>query len=136
MPTPREALERARQQWNAGSLDGYLELYDDRIQLHGLTPEPLDKAGVRAFYEGMWAAFDDRRLEFQEVLQDGDTLAVRFTLTARHTGAFMGVEPTEREIVLAGLTTLRFDGDRVVERHAIGDMLGLLVQLGAVPAPA
>lgn len=136
MPTPREALENARQQWNAGSLDGYLELYDDRIQLHGLAPEPLDKPGVRAFYQGMWDAFDDRLLEFQEVLEDGDTLAVRFTLTARHTGEFMGIPPTERPIVLPGLTTMRFEGDRVVERHTIGDMLGLMVQLGAVPAPA
>jgi predicted ester cyclase len=61
---------------------------------------------------------------------------VRFTMSARHVGEFMGVPPTGRDIALPGITTLRFDGDRCVERHTQTDMLGLMVQLGAVPAPA
>ena len=35
---------------------------------------------------------------------------------------------------LPGLTTLRLDGDAVVERHSSADMLSLLVQLGLMPA--
>ena len=47
----------------------------------------------------------------------------------------MGVPATGHEIVLPGITILRFGGDRVIERWSQADMLGLLVQLGAVPAP-
>lgn len=39
-------------------------------------------------------------------------------------------------IALPGLTILHFRGDRVVERFSQADMLGLLIQVGAVPAPA
>ena len=54
----------------------------------------------------------------------------------RHVAEFMGVPATGVQIQLHGITTLRFAGDRVIERHSVADMLGLLVQLGAVPAPA
>ena len=53
-----------------------------------------------------------------------------------HHGEFMGVPATGTQIALAGITILRFEGDQVVERWSQADMLGLLVQLGAVPAPA
>jgi hypothetical protein len=43
---------------------------------------------------------------------------------------------TGTDIALAGITMLRFGGDRVVERHSQADMPGLLVQVGALPAPA
>ena len=39
-------------------------------------------------------------------------------------------------IALPGITILHFRGDRVVERFSQADMLGLLIQVGAVPAPA
>jgi predicted ester cyclase len=136
MATPREALSAARQSWNAGDLEGYLELYDDRIRLHGYTPEPMSKDEVRGFYQGILAAFGSPQLEFHEALWDGDACALRSTMTGKHVGEFMGVPATGTEIALPGITILRFEGQRVIERFTQADMLGLLVQLGAVPAPA
>ena len=111
-------------------------MYDDRIQLHGYTPEPMGKDEVRAFYEQIVAAFGNPPLTFDEVLWDGDTATIRFTMGGTHIGDFMGVPPTGTEIALPGITILRFEGDKVIERWSQADMLGLLVQLGAVPAPA
>jgi hypothetical protein len=37
---PQQRLAAAHASWNAGDLDGYLELYDDAIRLHGYSPEP------------------------------------------------------------------------------------------------
>ena len=136
MATAREALEAARQSWNAAGLDGYLQLYDDSIRLHGYSPEPMDKDAVRDFYAGVFAAFDQPQLEFHEVLTDGDALTVRFTMTGRHVGDFMGVPATGRDVALQGITIMHFRGGKVVERFSQADMLGLLVPLGAVPAPA
>jgi len=135
MTTSQQRLDAARDAWNAGNLDGYLDLYDEAITLHGYTPESMGKAEVRVFYEGIFAAFDSPQLAFHETLWDGDAVAIRFTMTGRHVGEFMGVAPTGRDIALPGITILRFRGERVVERHSTADMLGLLVQLGAVPAP-
>jgi len=136
MPTRQDTLAAARESWNAGDLDGYLRLYDDRIRLHGYSPEPMDKQEVREFYAMVFRAFERPQLAFHEVLWDGDACAIRFTMSGRHVGEFMGVPGTGTEIALDGITILRFDGDRVVERFSQADMLGLLVQIGAVPAPA
>jgi predicted ester cyclase len=96
----------------------------------------MDKAEVRGFYEGIFRAFDSPKLEFHETLWDGDVCAIRFTMTGRHVADFMGVPATGSEIALPGITILHFRGNRVIERFSQADMLGLLVQIGAVPAPA
>jgi predicted ester cyclase len=135
MSGPHEALSAALDSWNAGDLDGYLRLYDEGIRLHGYSPEPMGKAQVRGFYEGIFSAFDNPKLSFDEVLWDGDVCAIRFAMTGRHVQEFMGVPATGTAITLPGITILHFRGARVVERFSQADMLGLLVQVGAVPAP-
>jgi predicted ester cyclase len=137
MPSPQQTLDRAIAAWNDGRLDEYLDLYADDIRLHGYAPEPLDRAGVRAFYEGIVAAFGSTRLELHETLWDGDACAIRATMTGRHVGTFNGIEPTGTDIALPTITLLHFDADgRCAERWAQADMLGLMIQLGAIPAPA
>jgi predicted ester cyclase len=136
MPTPQDALSAAYERWNAGDLDGYLALYDDSIRLHGYLPEPMNKDEVRGLYEAIFRAFDTPRLDFHEILWDGDACTIRFTMTGRHVGEFMGVPATGTDIALPGITVLHFGGDRVFERFSQADRLGLLVQIGALPAPA
>lgn len=136
-----QRLEAAVAAWNEGDLDGYLGLYDDAIRLHGYGPEPMDRHGVAGFYRAVWAALPAEgrpgpALEILDAVEEGDRLAVRFAQTGTQTGAFLGVPASGRPYRLEGLTLLRFgDGGRVVERHSSADMLGLLVQLGALPPP-
>jgi predicted ester cyclase len=132
-------VEQARQRWNAGDLPGYLSLYDERIALHGYTPEPMNKAAVTGFYQQIWSAFGEGGkappLTFFETLQQGELYCCRFVMEGKHAGGFMGVPATGRSIALPGITMMRFSGERVVERWSQADMLGLLVQIGAVPPP-
>ena len=141
MATVTDAVERARQQWNAGDLPGYLQLYAEDLRFHGVQPDPMDKASVTGFYQGFWSAMGapqrpSPQLDFHEHLVDGDLFSCRFTVSGEHRGDFMGVPATGRPYLLEGITIMRFGGDQVVERWTTSDFLGLMVQLGAVPAPA
>jgi predicted ester cyclase len=137
MSAASDALNRAVDSWNAGNLDGYLRLYRDDIQLHGYSPEPMGKDEVRGFYETCFDAFGGKpRLEFHEVVWDGDACANRFTMSGRHEGEWLGVPATGLDVAVPGLTILHFEGDQVKERWSQADLLGFLVQTGAVPAPA
>ena len=136
MPTPQEAVSAALDRWNAGDLNGYLSLYDDGVRLHGYSPQPMDKVQAWGFYQGIFRALGTPKLEFHEVLWDGEACTIRFTMTGRHVGEFMGVPATGTPIELPGMTILHFRGGRCVERFSQADMLGLLIQIGAVPAPA
>ena len=62
----RAALERA----NAGDLAGYLDLYSDDVVFGGVTPEPLDKAGVVAFHENFYSAFPGAQADVLDLLGD------------------------------------------------------------------
>jgi hypothetical protein len=140
MPGTIDRLTAAIARWNAGDLDGYLDLYDPAVRLHGYSPEPMDKGAATEFYRMVFAALGEPggrppRLEVAEVLADGDRAAVRFTLLGMHSGPFMGVPATGRPVAMSGITILHFAGDRVVERWSQADMLGLLIQIGAVPPP-
>jgi predicted ester cyclase len=133
-------VERARQCWNNGDLDGYLSLYDDASKLHGYSPEPMRKAEVRAFYQQVCASLAEEGyrnpiLAFHEIMTGGDLYCCRFTMRGVHRGPFLGVPATERPYSIDGITMMRFSGERVIERWSSADMLGLLVQVGAIPAP-
>ncbi len=132
----RAALDAAVAAWNTDDRAGYLSVYDPSVRHHGVGPEPLDQVANRAFYEGLWAAFPGSRLTVDDTVAEGDRLAARFHLDGEHRGEFMGVPPTGRAIVLDGQTVLRFGDGRIVERWTTVDMLGLMMQLGAIPAPA
>lgn len=132
----RATLNAAVTALNKGDVDGYVALlYDSSIRHHGLGPEPFDEAGNRAFYEGWWAAFPDTQVTIDDTIAEGDKLAMRFHMTGQHHGEFMGLAPTGRSFVVMAQTVMLFRDSRVIERWTTGDLLGLLIQLGAIPAP-
>jgi hypothetical protein len=134
-------VEAAVAAWNRGDLDGYLALYDPTIRLHGYTPEPMDKAAVAGFYrmifDGLTApGAPAPALRLFDTIETGRWVACHFTMSGAHAGPFLGVPATGRPYHITGVTMLRFgDGETVVERHSGADILGLLVQIGAVPPP-
>ncbi len=125
-------LERARQQWNSGSLEGYLELYDPRVILHGYQGVEPGLASVRAFYQGFWAAFPNSPLIFEDVFGFSDKVTCRGIVQATHSGPFQGIPPTGKQIALPLITILRFNDGKCVERWSQADFLGLLGQLGVL----
>jgi steroid delta-isomerase-like uncharacterized protein len=129
-------LEQAIADWNRGDLDGYLTMYGEDVRLHGYSPEPMDKAAVTAFYEQHFRAFPGGQIELLHTLAEGDDVVTRFVMRSRHEDEFLGVPATGRDIEINGITILRFRDGLMVERWSQADMLGLLVQFGAVPAPA
>lgn len=135
MNSNESRLHQAIADWNAGDLDAYMTLYADGVRLHGYTPEPLDRDAVRGFYEMIFAALPGSQISLEDAISEDDKVVARFVQTGRHDGELMGVPATGREVALPGITILRFQDGAVVERWSCADMLGLLVQIGAIPAP-
>ncbi len=136
MTANRDAFFRAIERWNAGDLDGYLELYDDSIALHGYSDEPMAKSEVRGFYQGLFGSLSDVRIEIHQVVEDANHVAARFILTGEHTGELAGVPATGRTVTQPGMTILRFANGRCIERWSVADLLPVLVQIGAKSLPS
>lgn len=83
-------------------------------------------------------AFPEQRTELTHLLGEGDYVAVLHVHHAVHAGPFNGLPPTGRTISVPGHELIRFDlaTGRIVEFWRFDADLLLLMQLGALPAPA
>jgi predicted ester cyclase len=98
-------------------------------------PELKGIEAYKQFITGMRQAFTDVRMDWDETVIEGNTIAHRFTLRMKHTGQYpaIPVPPTGKEVVVKGSGFLHVENDKVVEAFQYGDWLGMLQQLGAVP---
>jgi predicted ester cyclase len=89
---------------------------------------------MKTFAEEFRQAFPDFRYSIDVQLAEGESVATRFTSIGIHRGAFMGVEPTNRELTWTGITIDRITEGKIVESWTIWDMMGMMQQLGAISA--
>jgi predicted ester cyclase len=71
-----------------------------------------------------------------EIVACGDRVTARWTGHGRHVQEIMGLAPTCREVTVAALTLFRVEDGKIAENRTCWDTLGMLQQLGAVPAAA
>jgi predicted ester cyclase len=115
---------------NAAYLDEY---FAPGCVYHGAGGD-LDVAGFKAQQQGLLAAFPDTRLSLDDSVAEGDRVASRFTIRATHTGELQGIPPTGRQVTITAIIISRFEDGRAVEEWESMDMLGLMQQIGAIPA--
>ncbi len=75
------------------------------------------------------AAFDGARFEIHQIVAEGDTVAVRYTFHGTHTGEFMGVAATGREVTRPSAAFFTVANGKVVEGCVVSDGAGLIAQL-------
>jgi steroid delta-isomerase-like uncharacterized protein len=80
------------------------------------------------------SAFPDLQLTTADLVAEGDKVAIRNTWRGTHQGAFQGVPPTGKYVTFTGTDIFRVEGGKIAEQWADLDALGLLQQLGAIPA--
>ena len=78
--------------------------------------------------------FEDLVWTVEEMVADGDAVAVRYTMTGTHRGELAGIPPTGKAVVAQSMAFYRLADGQIVEERAQLDMLGILQQLGAAPA--
>jgi predicted ester cyclase len=115
--------------------DEYFELYAPEIVLHGYGGVGPGIDSVKRYYSAFWDAFPDARVAADDIIEAHDKVVVRFSLTGTHRGTILGLDGTGKAIQLTGMTILRFEGQRCVERWSVTDSLALAAQLGAFPLP-
>jgi steroid delta-isomerase-like uncharacterized protein len=103
----------------------------DHVEIPGLPP---GVEGVTARHAMLFTAMPDIHIEIHDVIASDDTTAARFTITGTDSGGFMGMPATDTSVSLTGMDFMRFRNGLVVEHWGELDMLGLLQQLGVIPA--
>jgi steroid delta-isomerase-like uncharacterized protein len=128
----RRFVEEVFNQGNLAAVDQFLAAeYRDANALPG--QEPGSEGAKRAFslYQEV---FPDLRYTIEEMIAEGDTVVTRVTFRGTHRGAFLGIPPTNRQVSIPAVHITRLVEGTIKEHWSLMDDLGLMQQLGVVPA--
>jgi predicted ester cyclase len=121
-----------------GNLDALDEVYAPDLVIHSQHFPFQDFKGVDARKQQVRAngqAFQVLKLDWDEIIGEGDTVAFRYTMRLKHTGAspMVPVPPTGKEFTFKGCQFLRLKDGKVSEVFGYSDTLGMMQQLGVIP---
>src|SRR3954467_4229216 len=97
------------------------------------APQPIrGRDGIREIVEQVRAAFPDLFITIEDLISEGDRVAVRWHAYGTHKGVpFRGIEPQRRPAQITGITVTHFHNGQIQEEWSQWDMLGLMKQLQA-----
>lgn len=81
-------------------------------------------------------AFPLYYLDVDEMIAEGDMVAVRVHHRGVHRGPFMGIPPTGKETDVPGFLTYRIADGKIVDHWMLADSLLMMQQLGILPVQA
>ena len=103
---------------------------------HDPSMPPLQ--GIEGFKQltmGFRSAFPGFQTEIEDILAEGDKVAARFRLRGTNSGSLWGMPPTGKTVDVTATGIFRVLDGKVTDNWVNMDALGLMQQLGVVPAP-
>lgn len=129
-----------RRCWQACFNDGNLAIVDELVapgyRWHGPGGQEVTGGeGIKQLIGAFRTAFPDMHMVFEAQLAEDDTVASRWTMTGTHQGDLFGIPPTGKRMTISGIVISRFVGSQIAEEWEEFDQLGMMQQLGVIPAP-
>jgi steroid delta-isomerase-like uncharacterized protein len=122
--------------FNDRSYDRIPELLAEDFVQHGSTPG-AELRGQDAWLENIRQyhdAFSDLVSTEEMAFSDGEYVCSHYTYRGTNDGDFMGIPASNETVTITGTVITRIEEDRIAERWVTADILGLLQQIGSVPA--
>ena len=121
--------------WRTGNASLIDEHMAPNYVLHkpptGFAP---DREGLKAILHAMRSAFPDLRMTVEDVVAEGDKVVQRRLYEGTHKGELFGIPASGKSVSVSQITVSRVADGKFVEEWAETDFLGMLQQLGVVPA--
>ena len=123
--------------FNRGKTSLVDELFaPDFVEHEELPPGiPPGREAVKQLPAIFRSAFPDFKVTIDDVIAEGDKVAVRSTWSGTHKGEFMGIAPTGKSVSFGVFDIIRIAGGKFVEHWGQMDNMGMMQQLGVIPAP-
>jgi len=123
--------EEVLQKHNLSVID---EIISEEYVLHGPGGQEIKgPEGFKQLAAISLSGFSDGRFTIDDMVAEGDTVAVRYTRTGTHDGEYHGIVPTGKQIKVPVAFFYRLAGGKIIEAVGYSDSLILLQQLGVSP---
>lgn len=128
-------VRRSLEEFNQGNLSVIDELFAPDFVYHDpANPTVHSRQDYKQWLTQFRAAFPDVRISVEDMLAEGDKVAYRYTLRATQSGSWRGAPPTGKPISVTAIVIARLTGGKIAEGWQNADALGLVQQLGLMPA--
>ena len=139
MSDAKDLVRRLEEAWAANDLATVDELLAPDLVSHDAPPGvPQGREGAKAAHQMAMTSFPDRRMTIEDVVGNGDRVAVRTTIRGTNTGGvpWLGVPANGKQVEIESISIYRVANDRVIEHWGQNDVGRLMMQLGvSAPAP-
>jgi steroid delta-isomerase-like uncharacterized protein len=109
----------------------------ETIRCHGFPGGDFsDRESYKEFFRVFRRSFTDMQFTIHALVADETHVSARWEIRAKHTGDFAGVKADGRVVTFDGMVLYRMDKGRIAETWLHINELGLLSQIGAIPAMA
>ena len=135
----KAAIMRFHGASNTGDLELISETIDELVEPNALihTPLPIESTGAQALkvvFASLLRGFPDLQVVIEDLIEEGDKVVSRNTVTGTQLGDYMGHSPTGNPVRYNEIFISRFAGGRIAETWGVVDVLSQMKQLGLIPA--
>jgi steroid delta-isomerase-like uncharacterized protein len=102
------------------------------------TPLPIVATvaqAVKEVFARLFRIYPDLHVAIEELIEEGDKVVSRNTVTGTQRGEYMGRPPTGKRVTYNEIFIFRFAGGRIAETWGVADVFSQMQQLGLIPAP-
>ena len=110
------------------------EFLTENIELHGSGIVPGLEV-VKQWFTTYATAFPDGHTIIEDVVAEEDRVVARTTFNGTQQGEMQGIPATGKSVSIPSITIFRLDNGKIAEGWLVSDNLGMMQQLGVIPAP-
>ena len=121
--------------WNQQKKESIAKMFAADGQAHGLASDGGPLRGPQAFetfHHAFLSAFPDLKVEVEDVIAEGDKVAIRWRASGTLRGDGLGVKPTGRSMAITGISMVRVRDGLIVDGWNNFDVLGMHRQVGTL----
>lgn len=120
--------------WNKGRADAIDEMFDENGIAHGLSDDPAypikGPQNFRPFHTVFRDAFPNMMIVVEDMIAEGDKVAARCSVRAKHEGEFLGRAASHAPVAFTGIAIVRINNGKIVEAWNNFDFMTLHKQCG------
>jgi predicted ester cyclase len=118
---------------------GHIDLVDELIAENAVSHSPMPgqtpgREGIKHGFRQFHAAFSKLRIEIRDLIAEADKVVGHFTVSAVHSGDFMGIPATGEHVKYDEMAIVRLEGGKIVEHWSVADTFDMLQKIGATQA--